>query len=175
MSSNGVLVLNDNYQPLNVTNARRAIGLLCLGKAHVVESDSHVFHSELLAIDLPTVVRLNHHVRRPMPILRVSRKSIFARDHYTCQYCGTHNAPLTIDHVVPRAQGGQSTWDNCVLACIACNHGKADRTPQQAGMRLKKAPVRPGWSPTYSRHKVRFESWRKFVSEAYWNAELGSE
>jgi len=80
---------------------------------------------------------------------------------------------LTIDHVVPRARGGQSQWTNCVLACLACNTHKADRTPERAGMRLKRKPVRPTWSPLYTAaHDVRIESWPKFVSEAYWNVEL---
>jgi 5-methylcytosine-specific restriction endonuclease McrA len=79
---------------------------------------------------------------------------------------------LTIDHVVPRAQGGQSQWENCVLACVACNKGKADRTPEQAGMRLKHKAVKPTWNPLYAAHEVRIESWSKFASEAYWNVAL---
>jgi 5-methylcytosine-specific restriction endonuclease McrA len=81
---------------------------------------------------------------------------------------------LTIDHVLPRSQGGTSTWDNCVLSCIGCNKHKADRTPQQAGMTLRKTPVRPTWKPLYARHNVRMESWSKFVSETYWNVPLES-
>ena len=81
---------------------------------------------------------------------------------------------LTIDHVVPRAQGGESSWTNCVLACLECNKRKADRTPAQAKMRLRKEPVRPTWKPVYSEHASRMECWSKFVSEAYWNAELRS-
>jgi 5-methylcytosine-specific restriction endonuclease McrA len=79
---------------------------------------------------------------------------------------------LTLDHVVPRAQGGQSRWDNCVLACMACNKRKADRTPEQAKMRLKHTPVQPTWNPRYAAHDLRIESWSKFLSEAYWNVEL---
>jgi len=79
---------------------------------------------------------------------------------------------LTLDHVVPRAQGGVSNWENCVLACMACNKRKADRTPEQVSMRLRKRPVRPTWKPLYADHSVRIESWSKFVSEAYWNVEL---
>ncbi|HUU54179.1 MAG TPA: HNH endonuclease [Armatimonadota bacterium] len=168
MSSNGVLVLNDNYQPLNVTNARRAIGLLCVGKAHVIESDSHVFHAERLAIELPTVVRLNHHVRRPMPILRVSRKSIFARDHHTCQYCGTHNAPLTIDHVVPKERGGGDDWINLVCCCTKCNNKKGNRMPEEAGMRIRRAPFRPKFLPYISYTKflaaAANPAWRPYLA-----------
>ena len=168
MSSNGVLVLNDNYQPLNVTNARRAIGLLCVGKAHVIESDSHVFHAERLAIELPTVVRLNHHVRRPMPILHVSRKSIFARDHYTCQYCGSRNVPLTIDHVVPRERGGGDDWTNLVCCCTKCNNKKGNRMPDEAGMRIRHAPFRPKYLPYISYTKflaaAANPAWRPYLA-----------
>ena len=103
-----------------------------------------------------------------------SRRNIFKRDRFTCQYCGAQpgSEELTLDHVIPRVQGGESRWDNCVLACLACNKRKADRTPQQAGMRLRKEPVQPTWRPLYAAHEVRIESWSKFVSEAYWNAAL---
>ena len=79
---------------------------------------------------------------------------------------------MTIDHVVPRSLGGTSTWENCVLACVTCNKRKADRTPQQAGMRHRKAPIRPTWKPIYARDSVRIESWSKFISETYWNVPL---
>ena len=79
---------------------------------------------------------------------------------------------LTIDHVIPRSQGGTSTWENCVLACIGCNKHKADRTPHQAGMRLRKVPVRPTWKPIYGARQRRIESWSKFISETYWNVRL---
>ena len=81
---------------------------------------------------------------------------------------------MTIDHVVPRAQGGESSWTNCVLACLECNKRKADRTPEQAKVRIRKEPIRPAWKPVYSEHVSRMESWSKFISEAYWNAELRS-
>jgi 5-methylcytosine-specific restriction endonuclease McrA len=91
-----------------------------------------------------------------------------------CQYCGRKpkGDELTIDHVVPRAQGGTSTWENCVLACIRCNHSKADRTPAKAGLKLLNMPKHPNWNPVYSQHSARFKSWAKFVSDAYWDAEL---
>ena len=79
---------------------------------------------------------------------------------------------LTLDHVIPRAQGGESRWDNCVLACLECNKRKADRTPEQAKMRLKRKPVQPTWNPLYAAHDLRIESWSKFISEAYWNVKL---
>jgi 5-methylcytosine-specific restriction endonuclease McrA len=161
-------VLNDNYQPLNVTNARRALGLLCVGKAHVVESDSKVYRSERLSIELPTVVRLNHHVRRPMPMLRVSRKSIFARDHHICQYCGAKNVPLTIDHVIPRERGGGDDWTNLVCCCTKCNNKKGNRMPEQAGMRIRRLPFRPKLLPYISYTKflaaAANPAWRPYLA-----------
>jgi 5-methylcytosine-specific restriction endonuclease McrA len=154
----GVLVLNHNYQPLNVTNVRRALGMLCVGKAHTVETDSKVFRSEYLAIDMPTVVRLNHYVRRPTPVLRVSRKSVFARDSHTCQYCGRRSGPLTIDHVVPRERGGGEDWTNLVCCCTKCNNKKGNRTPEEAGMRLQSRPFRPKFIP--------YISYTKFLAAA---------
>lgn len=153
-----VLVLNNNYQPLNVTNVRRALGMLCLGRAHTVEADSKVFRSEHLAVEMPTVVRLNHHISRPMPVLRVSRKSIFARDHYTCQYCSRRNVPLTIDHVVPKEQGGGIDWANLVCCCTKCNNKKGNRTPAQADMVLQRRPFRPKFIP--------YISYTKFLAAA---------
>ena len=123
---------------------------------------------------VPEVVALNSFDRVPSSTVTFSRRNIFKRDRFTCQYCGRQPRPdeLTIDHVVPKAQGGTSTWDNCVLACVNCNHRKADRTPEQAGFRLKKKPIRPNWNPVYSAHQARLDSWQKFISDAYWNAEL---
>ncbi|NQT11974.1 MAG: HNH endonuclease, partial [Planctomycetes bacterium] len=112
--------------------------------------------------------------RLPTAAVTFSRRNIFKRDRFTCQYCGAQpgSEELTLDHVVPRSQGGESRWDNCVLACLACNKRKADRTPEQARMRLRHKPVRPKWNPLYALRDVRIESWSKFVSEAYWNVAL---
>ncbi len=103
---------------------------------------------------VPEVIALTDYDRLPMAAVTFSRRNIFKRDHYTCQYCGAQpgSEELTIDHVVPRSQGGVSTWENCVLACMACNKRKADRTPEQARMRLRKKPVRPAWKPLYADH-----------------------
>jgi 5-methylcytosine-specific restriction endonuclease McrA len=105
---------------------------------------------------------------------RLSRREVFLRDRYTCQYCGQRPGSdfLTIDHIIPRSQGGESSWLNCVLACVKCNHRKANRTPDQAGMPLSHQPIRPRWTPVYAARKVRVESWSKFISEAYWDTEL---
>jgi 5-methylcytosine-specific restriction endonuclease McrA len=119
-------------------------------------------------------VSLTRYDRVPASTVTFSRRNIFKRDRYTCQYCGTQpgSEELTIDHVLPRSQGGMSSWQNCVLACVECNKRKADRTPEQAGMPLRRRPARPTWRPIYANNGFRIDSWSRFVSDAYWNVEL---
>jgi 5-methylcytosine-specific restriction endonuclease McrA len=186
------LILNRNWQPVNVATVARALVLLWNESARVV--DPHDFQqytwsdwSRLTPVEgepfvqavrlrlrVPEVVSLVEYDRLPTAAVAFSRRNIFKRDHFTCQYCGVQpgGEELSIDHVVPRSQGGVTAWDNCVLACVPCNKRKADRTPAQAGMRLRKQPVRPAWRPIYAAHEVRIESWSKFISEAYWNVAL---
>ncbi len=186
------LVLNRNWQPVNVATVARALVLLWNESARVVDPADYQLYtwedwSTLRPHDgerfiqavrfrlrVPEVVTLTGYDRLPTTAVTFSRRNIFKRDRFTCQYCGAQpgSEELTLDHVVPRAQGGESRWDNCVLACLACNKHKADRTPQQAGMRLRHKLVRPTWNPLYAAHEVRIESWSKFVSEAYWNVAL---
>jgi hypothetical protein len=124
---------------------------------------------------------LTDYDRLPVAHATFSRRNIFKRDHFACQHCGAQpgSEELTIDHVVSRAQGGVSSWENCVLACMACNKRKADRTPEQARMHLRKNPVRPTWKPPgtdaerwSADHSMRIESRSKFLSDAYWNVTL---
>jgi 5-methylcytosine-specific restriction endonuclease McrA len=186
------LVLNRNWQPVNVATVERALTMLWNESARVVDPHDYQMYtwadwSQLAPLEgepfiqairmrlrVPEVVTLTDYDRLPAAAVSFSRRNIFKRDHYTCQYCGVQpgGEELTIDHVVPRAQGGTSTWVNCVLACVACNKRKADRTPDQAGIRLRKQPVRPNWKPLYASPSVRIASWSKFVSEAYWNVTL---
>jgi 5-methylcytosine-specific restriction endonuclease McrA len=123
---------------------------------------------------VPEVLTLVHYDRPRETAVTFSRRNIFKRDHATCQYCGAKpgSSELTIDHVLPRAQGGTSRWDNCVLACVPCNARKANRTPEQAGMKLSRKPFRPAWKPLYAGSGVRIASWSRFLSEAYWNVRL---
>jgi 5-methylcytosine-specific restriction endonuclease McrA len=140
----------------------------------VPNRDEPFVQSVRLRVRVPEVVALTHYDRTPAAHVTFSRRNIFKRDHYTCQYCGAQPGmdELTLDHVLPRAQGGTSSWDNCVLACLACNKRKADRTPPQAQMKLRKPPIRPMWKPLYADYPVRIESWSKFLSESYWNVKL---
>ncbi len=154
-----VLVLNSDYEPLNVCNLRRAISLVYLGKVDVLHYNGFTVHTISGAFQSPSVVRLRNHVRRPMPELKLSRRSIFARDNYTCQYCGIHSKELTIDHVIPKRLEGPTTWDNLVCCCRKCNSKKGDKTLQQVGFKLRKEPKRPKYVP--------FISLTKFVNAAH--------
>jgi 5-methylcytosine-specific restriction endonuclease McrA len=145
-----VLVLNSNYEPLNVCSLRRALSLMILGKAEVLQQrDQPIFtaHGEVGA---PSVLKMRYMVKRPMPQLRLSRHAVLARDNYTCQYCGVRGKDLTIDHVIPRWCGGPHTWDNLVACCRRCNLKKGDKTPQQAHMKLARPPKRPHFVPYLS-------------------------
>ena len=150
MGIHEVLVLNNNYEPLNVCNMRRAMTLLLLGKAEVLLDREAPIQTVKGGVTAPSVVKMRYLVRRPMPQLRLSRHSILARDNYTCQYCGVRNKELTIDHVLPRWSGGPHTWDNLVACCRRCNLKKADKTPQQAHMKLARKPKRPHFIPYLS-------------------------
>ncbi|MEM7782061.1 MAG: HNH endonuclease [Planctomycetota bacterium] len=186
------LVLNKSWQPVNVATVARALVMVWSDTARVVDpqdyqlydwsdwsqftpdEDQPFVQAVSQRIRIPEVITLNDFSRLPSTTVAFSRRNIFKRDRMACQYCGRRlkGDELTIDHVTPRCQGGESTWENCVLACIKCNHSKADRTPKQAGLKLLSVPKQPNWTPVYSQHSVRYESWSKFISEAYWNAEL---
>lgn len=163
-----VLVLNNNYQPLNITNVRRAINMLCLGKAETVSTNSKQFHSEHACLPMPTVVRLSHYVRRPLPTLHVTRKSIFARDGHMCQYCGAQKVALTLDHVIPKDKGGHTDWDNLVCCCTKCNSMKGNRRPDEAGLHLRQRPRRPKFIPYISYTKflaaLRNPHWHQYLA-----------
>lgn len=186
--SQEVLVLNSDYEPLNVCNMRRAIILVYLGKADILhardeeilvaeqEGDLRIYGSNPLTelvtaegelIAAPSVVRLRHHVRRPLPELKLSRRSVFARDNFTCQYCGTHGKDLTIDHVVPKRHGGGAHWENLVACCRRCNTRKGDKAPEKVGMKLMRPPRRPRYTPYISLNKyvagTRHAIWRNYL------------
>jgi 5-methylcytosine-specific restriction endonuclease McrA len=144
-----VLVLNQNYEPLNVCNARRAIVLIDLGKAEVLEVDGLVFRSPSREFRVPSVIRLQRLVKRPRPKVRLTRREVFVRDQYTCQYCGISAKDLTVDHVIPRHRGGTHIWTNVVSACQHCNHHKGGRSLEEAQMKLKSEPVEPRATPRY--------------------------
>lgn len=145
MLDNRVLVLNMNYEPMCVCSARRAVILLYLEKAEMIERNHEIIHSVSRSMHLPSIVRLSRMVRVPRKRILLNRKNIIKRDHHQCQYCGTKDGPVTVDHIIPRNRGGKDTWDNLVCACTACNGKKGNRTPREAGMKLMKEPRKPGY------------------------------
>ena len=160
-----VLVLNQNYEPLNVCHARRAIVLVDGGKAEVLEVDGLVLRSPSRNWRVPSVIRLYHLIRRPRPRVRLTRREIFTRDQYTCQYCGAHTKDLTLDHVMPKHRGGRHQWDNLVSACRSCNHRKGGKTVEEAKMALKRPPFEPRATPQYlfQQYLETNEGWQKFI------------
>jgi len=140
-----VLVLNQNYEPMTITNAKKAIILLYLGKAEIIEKNDAYVRSVSTSYPLPSIVRLTRYINVPRKRIILSRKNIIKRDNHQCQYCGTRSGPVTIDHVIPRVRGGQDTWENLVCACVKCNNKKGNRTPEEAGLKLLKKPQRPNY------------------------------
>ncbi len=139
-----VLVLNASYEPLNVCSVRRAHVLVFKGKAEVIEDAGKSLRSAAAEFVWPHVIRLLQYVRVPKSVQRkISRRALFARDRWRCQYCGTESGKLTLDHVVPRSRGGESVWENVVTSCAPCNLRKGDRTLDEVGMRLHAPPRAP--------------------------------
>jgi 5-methylcytosine-specific restriction endonuclease McrA len=190
------LVLNKSWTPIQVTSVREAISLVAKGSALIIEPETYETHdlrtwndvsrakarfegetirSTRLSIVPPEVILLKTYQGIGERSVVFSRKNIFKRDRYTCQYCGAQPGPdsLTIEHIVPRSKGGVSSWENCVLACVNCNKRKADRTPEQAGMKLRTVPRKPSWKTlAHVPSRERRESWEQFLSRAYWEVEL---
>lgn len=170
------LLLNATFEPIKVLAWQRAMTLWCQGKVEIVEVHDREVRAVSFTFKLPAVVRLLRFVRirQRRDYVPFTRANIYARDVHRCQYCGFEFASedLTFDHVVPSAQGGRKTWDNIVTACVPCNREKDARTPEQAGMTLKRTPRQPASTPAL-RVVVGLrrapESWRSYL---YWNAEL---
>jgi 5-methylcytosine-specific restriction endonuclease McrA len=140
-----VLVLNASYEPINVCTVRRATVLLLKNRAEILERGQWALHAESLTLPQPVVIRLLAYVRIPRDAHRrkITRRAVFARDRWTCQYCGHARGNLTVDHVVPRSKGGASSWDNIVTCCAPCNRRKGNRLPVQANMRPVRKPRAP--------------------------------
>jgi 5-methylcytosine-specific restriction endonuclease McrA len=139
-----VLVLNASYEPLNVCTVRRAHVLVFKGKAEVLETLARPLRSATSTFEWPHVIRLVHYVRVPRTVQRkISRRALFARDGWRCVYCGAASGRLTLDHVVPRSRGGDSTWDNVVTSCAPCNLRKGNRLLHEVHMELPHPPRPP--------------------------------
>lgn len=198
MLNTSVLVLNRFYQPVHVTSVRRAFTLLYQGVARAIDAQFRLYefadwaalaaerheciHTVNRTIRVPRVVVLSAYEYLPKGRVRFSRLNIYARDSDTCQYCGRifSRPELNLDHVVPRSQGGRTSWENVVCSCITCNLRKGGRTPDQAGMKLLKRPSRPRWTPFFrgAVRRVTYREWLPFLTLAdasYWNVELVDE
>jgi 5-methylcytosine-specific restriction endonuclease McrA len=162
-----VLVLNASYEPLQLVSVRRAVVLLLQEKAELVEAAAQHLRARAFSLEVPLVIRLVRYIRIPRRLkLPCSRRGIFARDRETCQYCGCQpgRSLLTMDHVVPRSQGGTTNWENVVTACRECNHRKGGRTPEQANMILLTTPRQPQYVAFALLGELeRHDVWRKYA------------
>lgn len=196
MPDGGVLVLNRLYQAVQVTGVRRGFRLFYSGRARAVAADfstydfenwcdlpagagDEVIHTPRQAIRIPRVIQLVHYDRIPRRQVRFTRRNIFFRDRNRCQFCGQvfPYRDLNLDHVIPLSRGGVSSWENVVCACVSCNSRKGNRTPHEVGMSLIRVPRRPVGHPVPRAFWIgpRYEEWRTFLDEAYWNVELSED
>ena len=161
-----VLVLNANFEPINICGLRRALGLILTDKAIMIQNGRGEIHSANSSFPIPSVIRLQRMIHRPRPQVRLTRREVFRRDNYTCQYCGKHTSDLTIDHVYPRHLGGELKWTNLVAACSACNHRKGGRTLKDVNMSLLRRPKAPPSSASYifGYHLNTNQEWEPFLS-----------
>src|SRR5689334_6349542 len=180
-----VLVLNRHYQPVRVSRARRALTLLFVGAGKALDNryEAHDFERwrALGALEgyetvgttsgpmsLPRLLLLGRYGRIPTTTIRLSRRNVYLRDDFTCQYCGERRATkdLNLDHVTPRSRGGRATWENLVTSCRRCNFAKGNATPESVGMRLLRQPVRPSWSTAaaLAASPRSFAEWEPFLS-----------
>lgn len=150
---------------MSVVNVKKAIGLLYLGKAELIEAQNgQLVRAVSVAMPFPSIVRLSVFVKVPYKKIILSRKNILRRDGHRCQYCGRADLPLTVDHVIPVSRGGEDTWENLVCACVRCNNKKGDRTPEEAAITLRRKPMRPN-HVTFIRHVVGSldERWKPYL------------
>jgi len=164
MLSAKVLLLNQNYEPLTVVSAKKAIILVYLRKVEIVEKRDRLVRSQRLAFPLPSIIRLLCYIHIPRKKVELTRRNILRRDRYRCQYCGTTKGPLTVDHIIPRTKGGIDSWENLVSACVKCNNKKGNRTPEEAGMKLLQQPKRPSYL-FFIQHLIGIseESWKPYL------------
>ena len=184
-----VLVLNRNWQPVHTCSVRRSLHLLCIGHAQVVQVDGEdrfrthdidswigysaesvageMIHGARIALRVPKIVVLTIYDRLTRLEVRFSRRNVFLRDKFTCQYCAKvlPETQLNLDHVTPRDKGGRTTWENIVTSCFRCNTRKANKLPHEAGMHPRSKPFAPRWRPLFGLHEsgLADESWNHFI------------
>lgn len=160
-----MLILNQNYEPMSICNVKKAIILLFLGKAELIEAQQNKYvHSVSATMPFPSIVRLGVYIQIPYKKIILSRKNILRRDGHRCQYCGKTELTLTVDHIIPKAKKGEETWENLVTACVECNNRKGDRTPEEAHMKLMRKPMKPN-HVSFIRHFVGSvdDSWKPYL------------
>lgn len=164
-----VLVLNATYEPIHVCHVRRAIALLYSGVAVCEEEGNGIVRSPSTELRVPDVIRLKRYVKIPTRQRSFSRKHVFMRDNYICQYCEATPplSELTVDHVHPRSKGGKYTWENVVTSCKSCNSKKADRPLYETGMSLIKQPKAPSLMHLHLQSVRKIgaskETWKKYL------------
>ena len=165
MLSRHVLILNQNYEPLSVCTVKRAVVMIFLDRAEMIETlDGYKLHSVSMSISVPSVVRLAAYIKVPDKRIMLSRKNIIKRDGGRCQYCGRKSDHMTVDHVIPKIQGGKDTWENLVAACKSCNNRKGQRMPEQAGLKLLSKPRRPNHITFIQKFiGVKDRRWRQYL------------
>jgi 5-methylcytosine-specific restriction endonuclease McrA len=161
-----VLVLNANFEPINVCNTRRALGLMLSGKADLIANGRGHIRTVTQEIPRPSVIRLENMIHRPRAHVKLSRREVFRRDSFTCQYCGRRGNDMTVDHVLPRHLGGMHVWNNVVTACAPCNHRKGGRRLEESHMSLLHIPLEPPATASYifGKHLVDNTEWTPFIS-----------
>jgi 5-methylcytosine-specific restriction endonuclease McrA len=198
LTKNHVLVLNKGWSPVGAITVQKAIVMLWSEyangepKARIVDFPSYqqftwadwskfrpaatdeAIRAANISFKIPEIILLSRYERLPAPKAHFSRRTLYKRDHYTCQYCGARpgSEELSIDHVLPKSQGGGTTWENCVLACVECNSRKADKTPEQAKMKLLTVPKKPKASIFRCDLAKKIDSWQSFLGESYWSVPL---
>jgi len=197
IAKNPILVLNKGWIPVRVSSFKKALSKVCADRARFVDHESYgayswkswldnfsMPHSEIASCSGPVIKGVNVSICQPEIIvcsiyntipknnLKLTRRNLLVRDNFTCQYCGCRvtSRDATIDHVLPRSRGGLNLWENLVISCIDCNVGKANKTPQEAGLRLLSKVKKPSWNPLYALlSSKRPASWSKFINTSKWN------
>jgi 5-methylcytosine-specific restriction endonuclease McrA len=199
--SRPVLVLNKHWTPIGTVTLQRAITMLWseysdgTPKAKIIEPESFqqmtwddwsklkpiatddVIKAANISFRIPEVIQLARYEKLPAPKVHFSRRTLYKRDSYTCQYCGKQpgSEELTVEHIQPKSRGGLTTWENCVAACVECNHRKGSKTLAESGLTLRSKPCKPKVSFFRSEITKPIKSWENFISEIYWSAELENQ
>ena len=164
MMNEAVLLLNSTYEPLNVINVKRALRLVMCGKAGQVEADGTGIRTISRTFPQPHVVKMAYYVRRPIQRVKFTKRTVLARDGYTCQYCGVQTRDLTLDHVLPKTLGGETIWTNVVAACRRCNGAKGGRTLKESGFVLPRVPKEPRFLPYLRLVRNSYQkTWDKYL------------